>query len=397
MSVATLLAPESNTLDQQFPNDTTRKPLRVAFIITSMPVGGAETLLVNLIRGLDRSRFEPEIICLKERGPLGEIMSAEIPVSHSLLRGKLDFTILPKLISRLRSRRIDAVITVGAGDKMFWGRLAAKLSGVPVIGSALHSTGWPDGVGKLNRMLTRITDTFIAVADSHGKFMIDFEGFPASKVNVIRNGIDTQRFVPDSAARDEIRSELKLFENTPLVGIVAALRSEKNHALYVDIAACTLEKLRNAHFVIIGEGPERANIEAAIASKGLEKKVHLLGSRSDTPRLLAALDCFLLTSHNEANPVSILEALSCCVPVVSTRVGSIAETVIDGETGYTVEPGDVEQATRRVLQILLDTRHAEQLGRNGRELVERTGSLDSMVCGYQELIEKIYTSKINRC
>ena len=396
MSVATLLAPESNTLDQQFPKDALTTPLRVAFIITSMPVGGAETLLVNLIRGMDRARFNPEIICLKELGPLGEIMAAEIPVSHSLLGGKLDLTILPKLVSHLRSRRIDAVITVGAGDKMFWGRLAAKLSGVPVIASALHSTGWPDGVGKLNRMLTRITDTFIAVADSHGKFMVDFEGFPTSKVNVIRNGIDTERFEPNLAARNEIRSELKLFENTPLVGIVAALRPEKNHSLYVDIAARTIEKLRNVHFLIIGDGPERASIEAAIAAKGLEKKVHLLGSRSDTPRLLAALDCFLLTSHNEANPVSILEALACCVPVVSTRVGSIAETVIDGETGYTVDPGDAHQATRRVLQILLDTRHAEQLGRHGRELVERTGSLDSMVSGYQELIEKIYQSKRNR-
>jgi glycosyltransferase involved in cell wall biosynthesis len=396
MSVATLLAPNSNTLDQQAPIANTTTPLRVAFIITSMPVGGAEMLLVNLIRGMDRTRFEPEIICLKELGPLGETMSAEIPVSHSLLRGKFDLAILPKLVRRLRSRRIGAVITVGAGDKMFWGRLAAKLAGVPVIGSALHSTGWPDGVGKLNRMLTRITDTFIAVADSHGKFMVDFERFPASKVNVIRNGVDTERFVTNSAARDEIRSELKLFENTPLVGIVAALRPEKNHSLFVDIAACTIEKLRNAHFLIIGDGPERASIEAAIASKGLEKKVHLLGSRSDTPRLLAALDCFLLTSHNEANPVSILEALACCVPVVSTQVGSIAETVIDGETGYTVEPGDAEQATRRVLQILLDTRHADQLGRNGRELVERTGSLDSMVSGYQELIEKLYASKQSR-
>ncbi len=393
MTISTLLAPESFTVEAQTASAKTLRPLRVAFVITSMPVGGAETLLVNLIRGMDRSRFEPEIICLKELGPLGEIMATEVEVTHSLLRRKLDLTILPKLVSRLHKRRVDAVITVGAGDKMFWGRLAAKLAGVPVIGSALHSTGWPDGVGKLNRWLTRITDAFIAVADSHGQFMVDFERFPKSKVKVIRNGIDTQRFAPHAEMRTEVRKELKLFENTPLVGIVAALRPEKNHPLFVEIAARTVEKLRNAHFLIIGDGPERANIEAAIASKGLEKKVHLLGSRSDTPRLLAALDCFLLTSHNEANPVSILEALACQVPVVSTRVGSIAETVIDGQTGYTVEPGDADQATRRVLQLLLDTRHAEQLGKHGRELVEQTGSLASMVEGYQEMIERIYLSK----
>ena len=88
------------------------------------------------------------------------------------------------------------MVTVGAGDKMFWGRLAARRVGVPVIVSALHSTGWPDGVGRLNRLLTPITDAFIAVAASHGRFLIERTGFPADKVAVIPNGVDTQRFAP---------------------------------------------------------------------------------------------------------------------------------------------------------------------------------------------------------
>jgi glycosyltransferase involved in cell wall biosynthesis len=390
--MSTVLLPEVTThaTDDAVAATQTKRGLRVAFVITSMPVGGAETLLVNLVRGLDKQRFAPEIVCLKEPGPLGELLANEIPVAHSLLKSKYDPTILLRLVRLFRRRKFDAVITVGAGDKMFWGRLAAKLAKVRVIGSALHSTGWPDGVGRLNRLLTGMTNVFIAVAKSHGQFMVDFEKFPAKKVAVIRNGIDTQRFVPDSQARQEVRNELRLFENTPLVGIVAALRPEKNHAMFVEVAARTIEKIRNAHFVIIGDGPERAAIEAIVAEKGLERKVHLLGSRSDTPRLLAALDCFLLTSHNEANPVSILEALSCRVPVVSTHVGSIAETVLDGQTGYTVEPGDAEEASRRVMQILLDTRHADTLGQNGRELVEQTGSLESMVEGYQDLIEQLY-------
>ena len=148
-----------------------REPLRVMFLLTSMPVGGAETLLVNLIRRLDRNRFSPQIVCLKEPGPLGEEMAAEITVHHGMLASKYDLRILYRLPRLMRREQIDAVVTVGAGDKMFWGRVAARQAGVPVVLSALHSTGWPDCIGRMNRWLTRWTDAFIAVAPSHGKFL----------------------------------------------------------------------------------------------------------------------------------------------------------------------------------------------------------------------------------
>src|SRR5690606_25872377 len=126
-----------------------RGPLPVSFIITSMPVGGAEILLASLMRGLDPKRFAPEIICLKERGPLGTELAKDFPVHEKFITGKWDVRVLPKLIKHLRGRETAGVITVGAGDKMFWGRLAAWIAGVPVIASALHSTGWPDGIGKM--------------------------------------------------------------------------------------------------------------------------------------------------------------------------------------------------------------------------------------------------------
>ncbi len=150
--------------------------------MTSMPVGGAETLLVNLVRGIDRTRFAPEIVCLKEPGPLGEMLADEMPIHSNLLSGKYDLRILPRLCWLLSSRRIDALVTVGAGDKMFWGRLAARLAGVPVVISALHSTGWPDSIGRLNRLLTSWTDAFIGVADAHAKHLSEREGLPDRKV-----------------------------------------------------------------------------------------------------------------------------------------------------------------------------------------------------------------------
>ena len=160
---------------------TTGRPLRVMFLITSMPVGGAETLLFNLVRGMDRSRFLPEICCLKEPGPLGVELQAEMSIHSRLISHKYDFRVLFRLKKLFRQRQIDAVITVGAGDKMFWGRLAARLARVPVVISALHSTGWPDGVGRLNRLLSRWTDAFIAVANTHAQFLVEYEKFPIEK------------------------------------------------------------------------------------------------------------------------------------------------------------------------------------------------------------------------
>src|SRR5262245_38735121 len=173
------LAPATPTLgshrhDSRAPSDST---LRLMFVHTFMPVGGAETLLVNLIRRLDRQRFAPEICCLKFPGPLGEVMAREVPVFSGLLRGKYDARVLPRLTRLLAKRRIDAVVTVGAGDRMFWGRLAARFAKVPVILTALHSTGWPDVVGRLNRLLTPITDGFIAVAETHGRYLREEERF----------------------------------------------------------------------------------------------------------------------------------------------------------------------------------------------------------------------------
>ncbi len=159
-----------------------RGPLRVMFVLTSMPVGGAETLLAELIRRMNRSRFLPEVCCLKELGPLGEELAKACPAHTGLLRNKYDVAVLFRLARLLRQRRIDAVVTVGPGDKMFWGRLAAWLAAAPVICSALHSTGLPDRVEWPNRLLAPWTDAFIAVAGRHGRYLAAHEGCPADKV-----------------------------------------------------------------------------------------------------------------------------------------------------------------------------------------------------------------------
>lgn len=382
---------------RQHRNREDRGPLRVMFLLTSMPVGGAETLLVNLIGRMDRDRFTPEVCCLKERGPLGEELAESIPVHANFTRGKFDFTVLFKLTQLMKSRKIDAVITVGCGDKMFWGRLAARRAGVPVIASALHSTGWPDGVGHLNRLLTPITDAFIGCAKAHGLHLVDSEGFPRDKVHVIPNGVDVERFspLPDGTESDKnaLRQQLGLPIDCPLATIVAALRPEKNHSRFLEAAAQTIKDHPAAQFAIVGDGDLRSELESRAQELGVSDAVHFLGSRNDIPEILRASDAFLLTSDNEAAPVSIMEAMSSGLPVIASNVGSVHEMVVEGETGFLV-PTESAAFADRLTRLFSDSEMATRISHNARAHAVANASVQVMVDGYERLINTVYDSKV---
>jgi glycosyltransferase involved in cell wall biosynthesis len=341
---------------------------------------------------MDRTRFAPELWCLKELGAIGEQLAGEIPTYERLLHGKYDVWGVYRLARLMRQGRIDAMISVGAGDKMFWGRLAACLAGVPVIAVALHSTGWPDRIGRLNRLLTPITDAFIGVAERHGRYLIEEERFPPHKVFVIPNGVDTQRFRP-LPPNPTLRAELGLPLRAPIAGTVARLRSEKNIELLLAAAQHIRQSNPCAHFLIVGDGPQRAELEALAVTLGLADCTRFVGARQDVPELLSLMDVFLLTSHVEANPVSILEAQACGKPVVATRVGSVSETVIDGELGCLVDPGDATAIAERTLNLFGDKRLATRVGFMARKNVITHSSLDRMVEGYQSLLEGLYDRK----
>ena len=368
-----------------------RGPLRVMFVITSMPVGGAETLLVDLIRRMDRERFLPELCCLKGPGPLGETLAAEVPVQHGLLARKSDIRVLWRLTKLMR--RTDAVVTVGAGDKMFWGRLAARLAGVPVIAAALHSTGWPDRVQFANRLLAPITDAFVAVAEPHGRYLAAHEGCTAAKIRVIPNGVNVERF-RSRPPHETLRRELGLAVGAPVVGIVAALRPEKNHALFLRAAARVRHALPAARFLIVGDGPQRGEMEALADSLSLRDAACFLGTRDDVPEVLSLIDVLALSSYVEANPVSILEAMAAEKPVVATRVGSVDKTVQDGRNGYLITPGSEEELAARLIELLRDRSRAATFGRAGRQHVVEHASVQRMVAGYEDMIEGIYQQKV---
>jgi glycosyltransferase involved in cell wall biosynthesis len=126
---------------------------------------------------------------------------------------------------------------------------------------------------------------------------------------------------------------------------------------------------------------------------GFAEQVHFLGTRADIPRILSALNVFVLTSKNEANPVSILEALSVQVPVVATKVGCVPSSVKSGVTGFLVESGDAPGMAQQVVELIHNAGLAKSLGQAGRREVVTHWSLDRMVRGYEQLIIEVYQRK----
>ena len=242
-------------------------------------------------------------------------------------------------------------------------------------------------------MLTGITDGFIAVAKQHAQFQIEHEKFPFEKVFLIPNGIDTDRFQFSEDSRVQWRQKLGIHSDTPVVGIVAALRPEKNHELFLESARRVLSNFNDAKFVVVGDGPERTKLEELSKAKGIDSQVIFTGATQDIPGALSMMDLFALTSHNEASPVSIMEAFACQRPVVSTDVGSISETVIEGESGFLVTPDSAAEMGQRWIELLRDRGKRQKFGEVGRKHVVENSSLQSMTDGYTQLIESTYAVK----
>ncbi|MHC4400574.1 MAG: glycosyltransferase, partial [Planctomycetota bacterium] len=202
------------------------------------------------------------------------------------------------------------------------------------------------------------------------------------------NGVDIERFRPQD--RLQARLRLGLPADIPVAGIVAALRPEKQHGLLLEAMRLVVKQFPGAELVVVGDGVKRQPIEAKACELGISDHVRLLGTRHDVPDVLPALDVKVLSSKMEANPASTLEASSCGVPVVAPRVGSLPETVVDGVTGVLYPPDDACALADALIRLFADPRRARAMGRRGRELVCRRFSLESMVRGYELLIDGVY-------
>ena len=358
------------------------RPLRVMYVVPDLGTGGAERHVTTLLPRLDPARFACSVVCIGAEGALfGDLVAAGIP-AVALGRAKRQaLTAVAGLVREMRHQRPDLVLVRGYSAEML-GRAAAIIAGVPHRVVWVHNCGELDGRTRVrryaDRLLDRRTDAYFGVAHAQTRYLVEALGHPAAKVRIIHNGVDPSGYRPDGAER--ARALLGIGPDRPVVGIVAAMRPEKDHLLLLRAARRLVDEFPGLLVLLIGDGPMRPQIEQTVADLGLTGHVRLLGNRSDVPGLLPALDVFTLCSYTiECFPMALLEAMAAGRPAVCTDVGGVGEMLADGTTGYLVPPHDPDALADRLARLLRDRPLRQRMGVAARARVEHEFRLDTSV------------------
>lgn len=365
----------------------------VAFVVSSLFMGGAEAQVIQLASALDTG-FRPLIICTKGEGEQAQrARAAGLRVVSLGLRSGKDPRLLPRLTRLLREFR-PAIVHCTNFDSTVWGRAAGVLAKVPCIVTAEHSSTRPRShapsrvaIPLANRAFAKRTDCVVAC--SHAQVpLLKREGNPPDRVRVIPNGVDLRLY--DSSHSDaDVREECGVPEGAVAIGIVARLFEEKNVAMLLRVASRLQALDARTHFVIVGDGPCRPALEDLVREARLTDAVTFTGTRHDVPRVLTGMDICALTSSTEAFPISLLEAMAAGLPVVATDVGDVARIVKNGSTGFVVAAGDTREFTRCLETLVRNPGLREAMGSSGRLRVEKLYSVDRMTQAYTELFERI--------
>jgi glycosyltransferase involved in cell wall biosynthesis len=221
-------------------------------------------------------------------------------------------------------------------------------------------------------------DRFISVAEEHRRYLVETEELPPEKTVVIYNGVDLVKFHPGPAG-DAVRAALGIEPGAWVAATVASLNFYKGVDVFVNAIPAVLEKHPGARFIIVGDGPERKNLEKLAADLGVAPRVAFTGIRADVDEILRASDLFVLSSRTEAFPNVILEAMATGLPVVSSDVGSVAELVEEGKTGHRIRPEDPAVLARSILSVADDEARAKGFGAAARRVVEERFRIEGMI------------------
>ncbi len=375
---------------------------RVVHIITRLELGGAQQNTLYTVEHLDRSRFSVALYC-GDGGILNDEASA-IP--------DLDFEIVPELVREVRPWKdmnalwqlramlkdevkmsgLPVIVHTHSSKAGVLGRWAAWLAGVPLIVHTYHGFGFNDyqrlpvryAFLAAERLTARVTDYVIAVSQANLDKAQGLSIADPSCSRVIRSGIRISEFDRTDVNEAEVKKELGVPEDAPLVLMIACFKPQKNPTDFVKMAAIVAERMPEAFFAVAGDGVLRPAMEDAVQAHGLENRVHLLGWRRDVPELLHAADVLVLTSLWEGLPRVYPQAMAASVPVVGTRVDGASEAVADGVNGWLVKPGDVAGLADYVTELLKDPQAARAFGSAGRQKVTEF-DIDLMVRQQEEL------------
>jgi glycosyltransferase involved in cell wall biosynthesis len=361
-----------------------RRP-RVLLLITLAEVGGAQNYVASLLPALT-SRFDV-LVAAHGMGPLREaaapLGAPFIPLEH--VRRRInpwrDLAGLVELVRLFRRERPD-ILHANSSKAGVLGRLAARLAGVPIRIFTVH--GWAFSAysglkGRLyfwgDRLVAPLTTVTICVSEGERAAGIAAGTCDPERTVVIPNAVDV-------GAAPQARHERR----EPRIVAVGRLKAPKDFLTLVRAAGALPEG--SGETLIVGEGPDRPGLEREIRSLGVQERVRLVGERHDVPELLADADIFVLSSASEGLPVSVLEAMAAALPVVASRVGSVPELVVDGETGILVPPGDESALAAALSSLVADPAERRRLGEAGRARAEKRFDLEPFRRAHVELYSR---------
>jgi sugar transferase (PEP-CTERM/EpsH1 system associated) len=345
-----------------------------------------ENGIVNLCNRLSPERFAPSVCVFQAGGALERRLNGETVklVTAKAFLGN-DPTLPFRLAWHLRRMKVDILHTHSWGT-LVEGILAAKMARIPSIIHGEH------GVMEerrrniaVQRWLWPKAQQVTAVASSLADRMAELMDYPRDRIQVIPNGVDTEKFQARSERKSEFRREFSLPEGRFLLGMVARLEKVKNH--HGAIRGLSILKSRGIEvdLALAGSGSLRDELEKTACESGVRDRMHFLGDVARVDRFLNAIDVFVLNSHSEGMSNTLLEAMSSGLPVVATRVGSNPQLVESERFGMLIPADDDEALASAVERLHGDTTLRNALGANARRRIELRFSIDRMVRDYEEL------------
>ena len=362
------------------------KKLKICHVITRMIVGGAQENTLLTIKGHVEKGHESVLVTGFSPGREGELLKnvdlpdfriETIPDLVRELSPWKDFMAFLKLRRFFKAEKFDVVHTHSSKAGII-GRLAAYASGVPVVVHTVHGQAfhpyekwWRNKLYiALERFAALWCDRIYAVAQAMIDQCVEAGVSPREKYQVVYSGMDTGAF--DSARREpELRAALCIPEDAAVIVTVARLFPLKGYEFVIPAAKKLIPEYSNLHFLIVGDGPMHDEIISSLKADGMDNRFHFSGlvPPHEVCRYIAQADMLWHLSLREGLPRSVVQALATGRPAVGFRLDGTPEVVLDGKTGFTVPPGDVEQVAAVTRKILDDAALRQSMGEEGKKLV----------------------------
>lgn len=363
--------------------------LKIAHVTFNMAIGGAERVIEHLVSATDKTKYEVSIICLEQPiGVLGQrLRQSGVQVTGFNRQPGFDRQLIRQMRQHIRRDEID-ILHCHQYSPYIYGLFSGLGTKTKVIFTE-HGRFYPDRWSLkrvlINPLLSRLTAAVTAISQATAQALVDYENIPGHNIKVIYNGISLN----GKHSEDEQTNRFQIPPNAFVLGTVARLDPIKNHALMILAVAELIMKYPHLHLLIVGDGPERQNLENLIAKHRLENHVTMTGWVERPSGVYNIMDVFLLTSFSEGTAMTLLEAMSASLPCIVTDVGGNPEIVENGKTGFVI-PNDDQIALRdRIEQFVNDQQLGKQMGLSGRQCFEERFTVSLMTRNYERLYDTV--------